>query len=300
MNESTSNTRYLNQNTTDSAKGLQDYLNSYFEKADQSERFSELLRKSDRYKQAVSSPLLKKVQEEYRQKKDEIEKLLDQEKENLKTILFKHTEENNKLEKECSRLKERLKEIQFRQIVGEYTREEIEEERTKLRTALLENSKNIALIEDSLNLLVSLELPLPEKFKIDEIEQPKDLSYTHIPSFEHPKLPDIPKQSNVEIETQMVEKNYLIFLDGTSKGKRFPLLLGDLTMGSGPGNDIQLNDEGINRIHATIRYADQKYIFDNCDKLNRSYVNGVQSKTVELKNDDVIRLGEITLKIKLS
>lgn len=91
---------------------------------------------------------------------------------------------------------------------------------------------------------------------------------------------------------------YLCALDGSRKGTRFPLISSDITLGKSPGIDIRLQDPGIANFHARIVYKNRKYFLENLDPMGRSFVNGVQADVLELKDGDLIRLGEIKMRVE--
>ena len=93
---------------------------------------------------------------------------------------------------------------------------------------------------------------------------------------------------------------YLCALEGSRKGTRFPLICSDITLGKSPGIDIRLLDAGIANFHARIVYKGRKYFLENLDPMGRSFVNGVQADTVELKDSDLIRLGEIKMRVEFA
>jgi len=92
-------------------------------------------------------------------------------------------------------------------------------------------------------------------------------------------------------------QGYLTILDGTRKGDRVPLIPADIMLGSSPNTDVMLTDQGISESHARIFFKDRKYFIENLDVLGRSYVNGIQSKVAELNHNDVIRLGNLNLRV---
>lgn len=92
-------------------------------------------------------------------------------------------------------------------------------------------------------------------------------------------------------------QGYLTVLDGTRKGDRVPLIPADIMLGSSPNTDVMLTDQGISESHARIFFKDRKYFLENLDVLGRSYVNGIQSKVSELNHNDVIRLGNLNLRV---
>ena len=77
------------------------------------------------------------------------------------------------------------------------------------------------------------------------------------------------------------------------------MISSNITLGSSPGIDIRLSDSGIANFHARILYKDRKHFLENLDGRGRSFVNGVQaSDIVELKEGDVIRLGDIKMQVE--
>jgi hypothetical protein len=92
---------------------------------------------------------------------------------------------------------------------------------------------------------------------------------------------------------------YLIALEGSRKGERFPMISSNITLGNSPGIDIRLSDAGIANFHARILYKERKHFLENLDSMGRSFVNGVQAaNVVELKDGDVIRLGDIKMQVE--
>ena len=92
---------------------------------------------------------------------------------------------------------------------------------------------------------------------------------------------------------------YLVALEGSRQGERFPMISSNITLGSSPGIDIRLSDAGIANFHARILYKERKHFLENLDGMGRSYVNGVQARAVvELKDGDVVRLGDIKMQVE--
>ncbi len=91
---------------------------------------------------------------------------------------------------------------------------------------------------------------------------------------------------------------YLIALDGSRQGERFPLIRSDITLGNSSGIDIRLDDSGIANSHARILYKEHKHYLENLDASGRSFVNGVEIDMVELKDGDVLRFGEVRMQVE--
>ncbi len=142
------------------------------------------------------------------------------------------------------------------------------------------------LEEDEANVSVSEEAAGEEQEEMPVYADPEDSAYDL--SNEAPQ-PDTRSSS--------YPQGYLTVLDGTRKGDRVPLIPADIMLGSSPNTDVMLTDQGISESHARIFFKDRKYSLENLDVLGRSYVNGIQSKVSELNHNDVIRLGNINLRV---
>ncbi len=93
---------------------------------------------------------------------------------------------------------------------------------------------------------------------------------------------------------------YLVAMEGSRRGERFPLLCSNITLGTSPGSDIRLSDPGIRNFHAQIHFKGRKHYLENLDDMGCSFVNGLQGGLMELKDGDIIRLGEIKFQVEYS
>ena len=93
---------------------------------------------------------------------------------------------------------------------------------------------------------------------------------------------------------------WLVALDGAQKGEDFRLREGKNSLGSAEGSEITLRDQAISSKHASISYRDGKFMITDLDSTNGTFVNGDTEPVarVELKDNDLIRVGETTLKFK--
>jgi hypothetical protein len=94
---------------------------------------------------------------------------------------------------------------------------------------------------------------------------------------------------------------YLIAMEGSSReGERFPLLCSNITLGTSPGSDIRLSDPGIKNFHAQIHFKGRKHYLENLDAMGCSFVNGTQGGLLELRDGDIIRLGDVKFQVQYS
>jgi Inner membrane component of T3SS, cytoplasmic domain len=93
---------------------------------------------------------------------------------------------------------------------------------------------------------------------------------------------------------------WLVALSGEQKGEDFRLREGQNTLGSLPENEVVLRDSTISGKHASLRHKDGKFFLTDLDSTNGTYLNDAAEPIAreELKDNDVIRVGEINLKFK--
>jgi type III secretion system (T3SS) inner membrane Yop/YscD-like protein len=93
---------------------------------------------------------------------------------------------------------------------------------------------------------------------------------------------------------------WFVALTGQEKGEDFRIREGPNIIGSAPDADIVLNDSAISGKHASLRYKDQKFTITDLDSTNGTFLNDRPDPIAreELKDNDVIRVGEVTLKFK--
>lgn len=93
---------------------------------------------------------------------------------------------------------------------------------------------------------------------------------------------------------------WFVALTGEQKGEDFRVHDGQNVIGSAPDADIVLRDTAISGKHASLRYKDQKFFLTDLDSSNGTYVNDGSTPIAreELKDNDIVRIGEVSLKFK--
>jgi hypothetical protein len=93
---------------------------------------------------------------------------------------------------------------------------------------------------------------------------------------------------------------WLVAMNGDQKGEDFRIREGPNTVGNGVDVEILLRDDTVSGKHASIRYAEGKFLLTDLDSTNGTFLNDGKDPIArgELKDNDVIRVGEITLKFK--
>jgi hypothetical protein len=93
---------------------------------------------------------------------------------------------------------------------------------------------------------------------------------------------------------------WFVALTGEQKGEDFRVHDGQNVIGSAPDADIQLRDTAVSSKHASLRYKDQKFFLTDLDSSNGTFVNEGTTPIAreELKDNDIVRIGEVSLKFK--
>jgi hypothetical protein len=93
---------------------------------------------------------------------------------------------------------------------------------------------------------------------------------------------------------------WLVAMSGEQKGQDFRIRDGQNILGSGPEADVQLRDPTVSGKHASLRYKEGKFFLIDLDSSNGTFLNDGATAIAreELKDNDVIRAGELVLKFK--
>jgi len=89
-----------------------------------------------------------------------------------------------------------------------------------------------------------------------------------------------------------------VAMSGDQKGEDFRLHDGKNSVGSGTDSQIALKDSTVSSQHASVRYEDGKFFVTDLDSSNGTYLNDRKIVREELKDNDMIRFGEIIVKFK--
>lgn len=91
---------------------------------------------------------------------------------------------------------------------------------------------------------------------------------------------------------------WFVAMTGDQKGEDFKVREGKNIIGSTMEAQIVLQDSTVSGQHASLRYEEGKFYLTDLDSSNSSYVNDKKIAREELKDNDVIRFGDVTLKFK--
>lgn len=318
--------------TEESVQSLKDFSRLL----EESDRFARLIEKAEKYSDMVPPYILEQVRADYRKQKEEVDEKLEAQKEDFRKAYEEQLSEKEVLESICRKLRDRLKEMRFRRIVGEYEEDEIQVEIRDLKRQLSESMERLDQLEEVLDQYVIIGFddimeqgtakaeqaaqasePAPVEEAEEETEEEEE---TPLPMLEEeeekgssreeeeksPGYSNSPDPAYAaggygtarpQTSSSSYPQGYLTILDGSRKGDRVPLIPADIMLGSSPNTDVMLTDQGISESHARVFFKDRKYFLENLDVLGRSYVNGIQSKVSELNHNDVIRLGNLNLRV---
>jgi hypothetical protein len=91
---------------------------------------------------------------------------------------------------------------------------------------------------------------------------------------------------------------WFVALSGDQRGEDFRVRDGKNVIGSGPEAQIVLRDTTISGQHASLRYEDSKFFLTDLDSSNGTYVNDKKIAREQLKDNDSVRFGDVTMKFK--
>jgi len=93
---------------------------------------------------------------------------------------------------------------------------------------------------------------------------------------------------------------WLVIMNGERKWQDFRIDTDRLTIGQGDECDIRLPDEAVSTRHASLRRAPEGLVLTDLDSTNGTFVNNDPDRIskVELKDEDLIRLGTTYLKFR--
>jgi pSer/pThr/pTyr-binding forkhead associated (FHA) protein len=91
---------------------------------------------------------------------------------------------------------------------------------------------------------------------------------------------------------------WLVAMSGDQKGEDFRVREGKNVLGSGVDAQVIIRDDTVSAQHASLRYDDGQFFLTDLDSSNGTYINEKRIAREELKDNDIVRVGEITLKFK--
>jgi hypothetical protein len=261
------------------------------------------------------------VKREYEERRETLGQEQEEQREYLRGELERILQMRRSLNERCRQESDRLEELDFRVRVGEFAEEAVQEERKGLKEELLEITMSLADAQElvtkfeQVGLLAQAPMPAPDTdvggrdeayedkgdflvLEEDPSAADEDSPVVHCPSeAETGQAQDTPG-ADASISLHEDVFGYLVALDGSRQGERFPLISSELTVGSSPDIDIRLADSGIARVHARIVYKNRKHYIETMEEPGGCLVNGIQKDKAELKDGDVLSLGKVKMQVE--
>lgn len=88
----------------------------------------------------------------------------------------------------------------------------------------------------------------------------------------------------------------ITILQGKDKGKTFELTAEEIFVGRDSAGQIVLNDASVSRRHCFIEKRAEGFFITDLQSLNGTFVNEENAENLRLKNGDVIRIGDFSLR----
>jgi len=92
----------------------------------------------------------------------------------------------------------------------------------------------------------------------------------------------------------------LTVIKGADKGKSVKVEDTPFLIGRDEDVDFTISDEAVSRTHSIIIYENGKLYIRDMDSKNGTYLNGKRITKEELRDGDVLRIGDTTIKVKIS
>ncbi len=116
-----------------------------------------------------------------------------------------------------------------------------------------------------------------------------------------PPAPAGPRKTVLLTEQKKAQVvGWFVAMDGEQKGEDFRIRDGQNILGSGPEADIVIRDGTVSSRHASLRCKDSRFYLTDLDSSNGTYLNNASEPIAreELRDNDVVRIGAISLKFK--
>ncbi len=91
---------------------------------------------------------------------------------------------------------------------------------------------------------------------------------------------------------------WLVSLGGADKGRDYRITKEKTTIGKSEESEIVIRNDFISRTHAILFYEKEKFILNDLESTNHTFVNDKKISRRILKDNDLIKFGEATYKFK--
>ena len=91
---------------------------------------------------------------------------------------------------------------------------------------------------------------------------------------------------------------WLVSAGGTDKGKDYRIIKEKTTIGKSEASDIVIRSDFISRNHAMLFHEKDKFVLNDLESTNHTFVNDKKISRRILKDNDLIKFGEAVFKFK--
>jgi hypothetical protein len=91
---------------------------------------------------------------------------------------------------------------------------------------------------------------------------------------------------------------WLVSLEGPDKDKDYRITKEKISIGKSEDSDILIKSDFVSRNHAALFYENHRYVLNDLQSTNHTYVNDKKISRRILKDNDVIKFGEAVYKFK--
>ena len=145
------------------------------------------------------------------------------------------------------------------------------------------------MIEKPVGKTTVVEIP-PGKITVVEMTPSSDLNKTSIFSDPLDNKNDSPESAKLI--------GWLVITEGKELWKTFPITKTKISIGRSLDCDIAIDDEHLSAKHASLRFQNDVLFITDLDSSNGTYVNGQEVSRCELSDNDIIKIGNASLKFK--
>ena len=111
------------------------------------------------------------------------------------------------------------------------------------------------------------------------------------------RLPVAPKDGFFEFHARC--RSSLVMVTGGAAGNEYPIERPRVSLGRGPGVDLEFNDGAMSREHCVIEFAGEGFRVRDLGSTNGTRVNSGSVQSADLKNGDRLELGEHVFQLVL-
>ena len=109
-----------------------------------------------------------------------------------------------------------------------------------------------------------------------------------------------PASPDEDLESFLAQHSVnLAILEGPTRGDLYVVDSPRIVLGRGSQSDVTLQDDSISRQHAVIEFAGDRFVLQDQESSNGTFVNEKRVKSTELEHGDRIRIGRLLLQFLL-